>query len=649
MHVGVAASQSRGLVQQPGRGGQRLPRRTYHGVHHQVRGGPGVGLLASKNASSPGREKGETEDDAKLASSQASVGQRAFLVFFQWTEWPRFWSERYAGLRLLAGSSPRWLLNAKMMVDRGAVVDYWGRLEIEDTEPWVVEAITSGGCSMKCQLLTMGCLVCGKYTAGLCGGCRETRFCSEECMEVEWPTHRLNCTGGLRFSRAGTGTRTSITALYFPTQRQVREQEFGSVPEDYKGDQQYAVAFLPSTNGIQGRRVPGQPAHHNWVAVSSEGSILVGLSDACLGLTMLLEAAGLHFHRMATWEVGVMMVENFACPWSEEDGWFGLPPGPVVSGHNLLAYAYEVIAWAAGNLMVEREPGHPMWPGMAAVSCRLPQELVESYAARSKAVAAVVSGGPLDSWADFPRKYGGQHPVYRDGAYEEDLRGPYVTRAPGEEARRSLDINLTYCRRDPALTRERVPLECGGERGGTDRPLDGLATDGRAAQERMGSQTSLTMGAVDRSEVGVATRPVCRGFLGRGCALHRFGFNKDTGVPEITELAMQCAVCRKTSPSEGGVDRVIRLGAKPSGGEPIYVGTIKYKPGACDRPLLMPREQLVAAVRAAVLKAQPRLVSGMTGLSHLSSAISAQPAQLSHLSSASSAQSSQLNKLSSAR
>ena len=56
------------------------------------------------------------------------------------------------------------------------------------------------------------------------------------------------------------------------------------------------------------------------------------------------------------------------------------------------------------------------------------------------------------------------------------------------------------------------------------------------------------------------------------------------------------------------------MGAKPSGGEPIYVGTIKYKPGACDRPLLMPREQLVAAVRAAVLKAQPRLVSGMTGL-----------------------------------
>ena len=155
----------------------------------------------------------------------------------------------------------------------------------------------------------------------------------------------------------------------------------------------------------------------------------------------------------------------------------------------LVLRAAEVIAWASGNLMVERKSGLPMWPGLAAVSCRLPPGLVDSYAARSKALAAVVTGGSLGSWADFPREHGGKHPVYLNETYVESLIGPYMMSAPGVVARRNQDIHLPFDGGSPVVGPAGLHLECGGETGVSGRPLDGLATDALAAQRRMGSRS----------------------------------------------------------------------------------------------------------------------------------------------------------------
>ena len=44
------------------------------------------------------------------------------------------------------------------------------------------------------------CRVCGANEARRCAGCEQARYCSRECQQVDWPSHRKVCRTGIEGS-----------------------------------------------------------------------------------------------------------------------------------------------------------------------------------------------------------------------------------------------------------------------------------------------------------------------------------------------------------------------------------------------------------------------------------------------------------------
>ncbi|PVH93113.1 hypothetical protein DM02DRAFT_574850 [Periconia macrospinosa] len=69
---------------------------------------------------------------------------------------------------------------------------------------------------MEQQLL---CTICGSSTARYCGGCRSAAYCSAECQQTDWGTHKYLCRAFSNISNSSFASRPSpnhFLGIYFP-------------------------------------------------------------------------------------------------------------------------------------------------------------------------------------------------------------------------------------------------------------------------------------------------------------------------------------------------------------------------------------------------------------------------------------------------
>lgn len=62
------------------------------------------------------------------------------------------------------------------------------------------------------------CTICNTPNAQICGRCKSTKYCSTECQQTDWPTHRLLCAQYKNNASLGPRpTPSHKNAIYFPT------------------------------------------------------------------------------------------------------------------------------------------------------------------------------------------------------------------------------------------------------------------------------------------------------------------------------------------------------------------------------------------------------------------------------------------------
>ena len=60
------------------------------------------------------------------------------------------------------------------------------------------------------------CILCDKPDADFCEGCKSTRYCSKECQQTDWPTHKLLCADFSSFDPSSRPSTEHFRAILFP-------------------------------------------------------------------------------------------------------------------------------------------------------------------------------------------------------------------------------------------------------------------------------------------------------------------------------------------------------------------------------------------------------------------------------------------------
>lgn len=59
------------------------------------------------------------------------------------------------------------------------------------------------------------CLLCGKASTHLCGRCKSTRYCSQDCQSDDWPAHKLLCKTFSRFDLTARPSDNHFRSIAF--------------------------------------------------------------------------------------------------------------------------------------------------------------------------------------------------------------------------------------------------------------------------------------------------------------------------------------------------------------------------------------------------------------------------------------------------
>ena len=60
------------------------------------------------------------------------------------------------------------------------------------------------------------CLLCRKEGSLRCGGCKEVRYCSKDCQQIDWPSHKLLCKSVAEFAAEKRPSPMHSRSIIFP-------------------------------------------------------------------------------------------------------------------------------------------------------------------------------------------------------------------------------------------------------------------------------------------------------------------------------------------------------------------------------------------------------------------------------------------------
>ncbi|KAI5865960.1 hypothetical protein GGS23DRAFT_362464 [Durotheca rogersii] len=66
------------------------------------------------------------------------------------------------------------------------------------------------------------CIVCNKPDAHFCNRCKSARYCSQQCQQIDWPTHRLLCRAFSDFDVSARPSDECRRALFFPVEGKMK-------------------------------------------------------------------------------------------------------------------------------------------------------------------------------------------------------------------------------------------------------------------------------------------------------------------------------------------------------------------------------------------------------------------------------------------
>ena len=83
------------------------------------------------------------------------------------------------------------------------------------------------------------CLMCNEPHTQICTSCRSSRYCSRECQQADWPTHKLLCNSFTAFQSTNRPDQDDVRAILFPGKRLKPEFIWLRCPWYYGGATDY--------------------------------------------------------------------------------------------------------------------------------------------------------------------------------------------------------------------------------------------------------------------------------------------------------------------------------------------------------------------------------------------------------------------------
>ncbi|OBS16730.1 hypothetical protein FPOA_12670 [Fusarium poae] len=106
------------------------------------------------------------------------------------------------------------------------------------------------------------CTICGSSEASRCARCRSAAYCSIECQQTDWRTHRLLCTKFAENAQDNYASRPSPThhlAIFFPMDKKRPSVVWVDTKKDKYHDIPYfhpvldQLLYIPGNDGYIGR------------------------------------------------------------------------------------------------------------------------------------------------------------------------------------------------------------------------------------------------------------------------------------------------------------------------------------------------------------------------------------------------------------
>ena len=127
------------------------------------------------------------------------------------------------------------------------------------------------------------CILCDKSNARLCKQCKSTSYCSKECQQKDWPTHKLLCTTFCSFDSLRRPSEESYRAILFSIDE--KKPKFIWLhctwlddPDDGRYQNPEIMSFLGPNTSLEDKPIRYNPV----IKKSLVNTIFIGHRDAFL-------------------------------------------------------------------------------------------------------------------------------------------------------------------------------------------------------------------------------------------------------------------------------------------------------------------------------------------------------------------------------